>query len=391
VFFSPNDGQSWARLPGGLPVVPVYDLKIKDSDLVAGTHGRSFWILDDISPLRAGADGGNATRLVPPRTAIRTRLRFGALGSAKHDISFALTFGIAGGIVTVEKPDGTKVREFLDIGENPPNGAIVYYWLSEGEAGPVALTFRDTRGNAIATLRSDDASLPAERRPRLRTGLNRYVWDMRYPGPDKIDASLVSPRNKPLAPDADPQTGPLVVPGQYRVDLTVGSSTSSADLEIIKDPRLATPLEAHQRQFDLLMQLTQSLSSLNGAVNRIRRLTRRLEALADTAGAAHADLADKAKAARASLMEIEGVLVDVHRESPRDVLRHPAGLDDTLADAISLVAMSDTSPTAQAHAVSRELMAKVAGEIAKLEGLIAGDIAALNVMAAERRVAHVTA
>jgi photosystem II stability/assembly factor-like uncharacterized protein len=389
VFFSLDDGASWARMPGGMPVVPVYDLKIKGSDLVAGTHGRSFWILDDISPLRALADGGTATRLIKPRAAIRTRMRFGAFGGPKRGFSFALAFGIGGGIANVERPDGTRIREHLDIGENPPNGAIVYYVLGEGEAGPVALTFRDAAGSAIATLRSDDTSLPLERRPRTRPGLNRYVWDMRHKGPVKIDTSLVSPRNKPLAGEPDAQTGPVAVPGDYRVELTIGQATQRADFAIVKDPRLTTPLEAHQRQFDLLMELTQSLSLLNGSVNRIRRLMRQLGALADAAAEPHGDLADKAKAAVAGLKAIERVLVDVHRESPRDVLRHPAGLDDTLIDLINTVAMSDTSPTAQADAVSRELMTTAAGWIAKLDALLAGDIAAINAMAAERRLAHV--
>ena len=103
----------------------------------------------------------------------------------------------------------------------------------------------------------------------------------------------------------------------------------------------------------------------------------------------HTDLADKAKAAVTILLAIESVLVDVHRESPRDVLRNPAGLDDTLVDLINTVAVSDTSPTAQADAVSRELMAKVASEIMKLDAVMVGDIAAINAMAAERSVAHV--
>ena len=389
VFFSLDNGQSWARLSCGLPVVPVYDLKIKGTDLVAGTHGRSFWILDDISPLRALADGNTATRLIAPRTTIRNRMRYGALRSARRGISFELAFGLGGGIVTDERPDGTKAREYLDVGENPPNGVMVYYWLGADETGPLTLTFRDAAGAVVATLRSDDDGLSPAQRPRTQPGLNRYVWDMQYPAPVKIDASLVSPRNKPLAADPDPQGGPVAVPGDYRVELTVGSTKASATFKIARDPRLATPVEGHQRQFDLLRELTQSLSRLNQSVNRIRRLRQRLGALADAAGEAHADLAERAKRAAASLHVIEQMLVDVNRESPRDVVRNPAGLDDTLIDLINTVAMSDTSPTASADAVSREIMAKVANEIAKLDALLRGDVAAINALAAERQLAHV--
>jgi photosystem II stability/assembly factor-like uncharacterized protein len=389
IFFSLDDGQSWARMPGGLPVAPVYDLKIKGADLVAGTHGRSSWILDDISPLRALADGSTATRLVAPRPTVRTRLHFGALLNVKAGVSTAVAFGIGGGIATVERPDGTKLREHLDVGENPPNGAIVYYWLDENASGPVALTFRDASGAAIITFRSDDNALPVQRRPGTRRGLNRFVWDLRHPGPVRIDASLVTLKNKPLVPEPDPQPGPTTVPGDYRVELAVGSETLTADFAIVKDPRLGTSPEAFARQFALLKELRDSLSKLNGSVNRIRGIKRQLGALADRLGDAHADLAGKAKTAAERLAAIEGVLVDVKRESPRDALRNPAGLNDTLVDLINTVTISDTTPTAQADAVSRGLMAHVDSEIAKFDALLAADVAEVNRMAAERSVAHV--
>ena len=148
-------------------------------------------------------------------------------------------------------------------------------------------------------------------------------------------------------------------------------------------------LEAHVAQFALLQELTEALSRLNAGVNRIRRLRRQLAALAQSVGESHADLSEEAKAAAASLAAIEGVLVDVARESPRDVLRHPAGLDDTLVDLINNVAVSDSAPTASSDAVAREIMAKVAGEIAKLDALVERDVAAINRMAAERKLAHV--
>ncbi|MBU6499014.1 MAG: glycosyl hydrolase, partial [Rhodospirillales bacterium] len=324
IFFSLDDGANWQRMPDGLPVVPVYDLKIKGSDLVAGTHGRSFWILDDISPLRDLAAGGRGTRLVAPRTAIRTKLHFGALGNVRAPIAFGIAFGIGGGIATTERPDGTRRREHLDVGENPPNGAILHYWLDEADPGPVALTIRDAAGSEIVTLRSDDAALPAAKRPRTAQGLNRYVWDMRHPGPEKIDQALAPPRNKPLAPDPDPQPGPTVVPGEYRVELAAGGQTLSAPLRIVKDPRLATSTEAYARQFALLKALTDALARTNGAVNRIRRLKRQLDALGGRLEGA-GDLAARLAAAGTALAAIEGVLVDVHRQSPRDVLRNPAG------------------------------------------------------------------
>jgi hypothetical protein len=390
IYFTFDDGQNWMRMQGGLPVVPVYDLKIKDADVIAGTHGRSFWILDDIAPLRTLADGNAKTRLIPPRETIRTKLHFGSLSGVRAPFAFAVTFGIGGGIATHELPDGTRRREFLDVGENPPNGVIIYYWLDEDTAGPVSLTFREGSGATVITLRSDDEALPAARRPGIRRGLNRYVWDMKHPGPVRMDPSWTFLKNKPLGAEPDAQSGPTVVPGNYRVELTIGSETHATQLAIVKDPRLSTSSDDYARQYALLKELHHKLSALNSAVNRIRLTNRQLRALAEQLGDQHADLAAKAKSAGERLIAIESVLVDMDRESPRDTLRHPAGLNDTLVDLINTVAIADMAPTAPAAAVSREIMAQVDAELAKFSAVVANDIADINQMAAQRSIGYVT-
>ena len=112
--------------------------------------------------------------------------------------------------------------------------------------------------------------------------------------------------------------------------------------------------------------------------------------MAEQAGDGNSDLADKARTAAAGLSAIERVLVDVDRESPRDTLRHPAGLNDTLVDLINTVAIADMAPTAQADAVSREIMAQVDAQLAKLDSVLASDIADINRLAAARSIAHVS-
>jgi photosystem II stability/assembly factor-like uncharacterized protein len=383
VFCSLNDGRSWARMGGGLPVVPVYDLKIKGADLVAGTHGRSFWILDDLTPLRGLADGNQECRLFQPRTTVRTKLHFGALHSLRPSgVAHALAPGVGAGIRTFHRPDGSSGREYLDIGENPPNGAIIYYWLEEGASAPVSLTLRDDAGTLIASFRSDDMNAPAAKRPSMRPGLNRFVWDLKYSGPEALDLSLALPRNKPLAEPPDPPAGPTVVPGQYRVELSIRSQILAAEFSVVKDPRLSTTPEAYRQQFELLRELTESLGKVNATVNKIRRLKNRLAVLlaGGLEGAAN-DLGARAAAAAEQLTAVEAVLVDVHRESPRDVLRHPAGLNDTLVDLISTVSISDTAPTSQAAAVAKEIMGRAEAEIGKVERLAETEIAEINRLA----------
>src|SRR5215212_12057699 len=382
IHFSLDDGATWTRM-AGLPNVPVYDMKLKDSDLVAATHGRSFWIMDDVTALR-GLTKGRAkspkkgTRLFAPRTAIRTKLHWSAGANVRAGIAYGPAFGIDGSTVMVERPDGTRVREHLDVGENPPNGAIVYYWLAEDAKDGVSLTFRESGGRKIATLSSTDKDEPPARKPGTKAGLNRFVWDMRYPGPTKIDYGLAPPRPKPLVPDPENPPGPTVVPGTYGVDLVVGGKTQSASFTVVKDPRLATTPADYAAQFALHKELVGSLSKLKQALNRLRRTKRQLAEVAERAGNSQRALRNRANAIVQKLDAIEKVMVDLQRKSVRDVLRNPAGLNDTLFDMVAMTTTADAAPTEQTKAVSREVMDKVDSEIAKFEAVVAGEVAQLD-------------
>ena len=391
IFFSLDDGAHWTRMDGGLPVVPVYDLKLKGTDLVAATHGRSFWILDDVTPLRAMADGRKSTRLFAPRTAIRTKLHWSAGANVRSGIAYGPAFGIDGSTLVVEKADGSKGREYLDVGENPPNGAIVYYWLAEEATKPVVLTFRDGAGRKIASFSSAEKNGPPHRKPGIKRGLNRFVWDMKYPGPTKLDPALAPPRPKPLAPDPENPSGPAVVPGAYGVDLAVGDKTQSASFTVTKDPRLGTTASDYAAQFALHKELVGSLSSLNKAVNRLRTMKRQLGDFAGRTADAPRGLCNKANAIVEKLSAIEGILVDPKRMSARDVLRHPAGLNDTLLDLVAMATTADAAPTTQTKAVSQEIIGKVDAQIARLDALAKGEVAQLNAAIAKARIGHVTA
>jgi hypothetical protein len=177
-----------------------------------------------------------------------------------------------------------------------------------------------------------------------------------------------------------------VVPGRYRVELLLGSEAMAAEFSVVKDPRLATTPEDYRRQFVLVQELTASLGKVNATVNLIRRLKHRLSALAGGSAEDEHDLFEKAKAVAEKLTAVEAVLVDVHREAPRDVLRNPAGLNDTLLALISQASMSDTAPTESAAAVSREIIARVDAEIGKLDRLAATEVTAVNRLALEQEV-----
>ncbi|MER8543183.1 hypothetical protein NKH17_27935 [Mesorhizobium sp. M1334] len=383
VFFSLDDGARWSRMVGGLTVVPVYDLKIKGSDLIAGTHGRSFWILDDITPLRELAADQKDVKLIKPRPTVRTKLAlaagqgFSKVGISKAGIGYQ-TWGIGAATEVMELEDGQIARRCLDCGENPPDGAIVYYWLPSDAEQPVKLTFQNADGSVIANFSSDDKDLPPHAKPGTKAGLNRFLWDLRYPGPTKLDRSLEIRKYKPLAADSDDPSGPAIVPGSYKVQLQTGGVDETVSFSVVKDPRITTTEKEFTEQSALLQELFGRLSALNQTVNHIRSIKRQTTDVHKRLGDS-TPLRERAQALVGQLEAIEGALIDIKQETPRDQERNPPGLKDKLVDLISVVAVADEAPTLPARQVADEIMSKVEEEIQKFGVLVDDEAAALNV------------
>jgi uncharacterized phage infection (PIP) family protein YhgE len=158
------------------------------------------------------------------------------------------------------------------------------------------------------------------------------------------------------------------------VELNAGDSTSSAPLDVVKDPRVTTTPEAFAAQAALLAELASTIGELNETVNRIRRMKRQVAALRDRAP----EMAARCTTVEASLAQIETTLVDTKRQSARDTLRNPAGLADTLSSLTQLVSIGDSAPTSQARGVTADITGKVKAQFAALDALIVGEIAGLN-------------
>jgi hypothetical protein len=181
-----------------------------------------------------------------------------------------------------------------------------------------------------------------------------------------------------------------VVPGTYKVELSLAGKSWSEAITVVRDPRLGTTPAAYAAQFALHKELVSCLSKLNQTINRLRRLRRQLDDVAARTGKDRADVRSKSTAITRRLSAIERVLVDPERKSARDVLRNPAGLADTLLDMIAMTTTADAAPTSQTQAVSREIMDKVEAEIAKLEALAKADVAAFNAGLAKASINHIT-
>ena len=256
IYVSFDDGGVWQPLQLNLPHAPIHDLAIHDNDLIVATHGRAFWILDDISPLRqmAGNTTSDDVHLFDPSLAYRFR-------------------GGGGGPI----PPGATV------GANPPNGAIIDYSLRAASKDPATLEILDGNGKVIRKYASkkegehEDAGDDGGGGGRggatalpLEAGLNRFVWDLRYDPPSRVPGAI-SWGGRPI--------GPLATPGKYQVKLMVGGKSFTAPLEIKEDPRIEATQADLEKQLELALKIRDRVTAGHDAVNQIRSVRAQIDAL----------------------------------------------------------------------------------------------------------------
>jgi hypothetical protein len=362
VWVSFDDGAHWQRLKLNLPSAPVHDLVVKDDDLVVATHGRAFWILDDITPLRKLVPGDAETdaKLVPPRAAYR--LRF---------------------------PDSVDRRQ--PAGENPPPGAIVYYYLKAKLTEEVKLEILDREGNLVKSYSSikkteiagpaewPDVQHPSEVLP-AEEGLNRFYWNLRYEGPITVPGAFY---------EADiPPKGPMALPGNYQVRLTVAGKSQTAPLELRLDPRIHATPEELQKQFDLERDLSRRLTSLHRAVNEIRDLRAQLNAL----GARYRNAAawQPLKPLAAELLkkigEVEENVIQTHMKSTEGDLRYPTMIDEQLISLSWSVDATDAAPTDGQQQLFAELSGKLQEQLNQWDKILSVEVTGFTRTAERQRI-----
>ena len=360
VYVSFDAGTSWQSLQRNLPAVPVYYMLVKNNDLVLATHGRGFWIMDNVTALRqitpeiteASAnlfDIAPTDRYLPVRVLSPTR-------SFRPGIQFARARDIVG-FEDRRGPDGRVKRFFLNAGENPPGGVMIDYYLKQG-SDEATLTILSGEGELIKEFSSqtrDSRWMPAE------AGLNRFVWDMRYPNAREL------PPDGPLVSAEYPRAqAPTALPGRYLARLSVGGQEYERPFEIRKDPRVTATDADLEAQFELMTQIRDRISEVTDAVERLRAERKQLE---EREGDAAAAVKDK-------LGAIEGALTRAVGPKPTFNLP-PKGLNNRLAALTRYVSGADERPTQQAYAVFEDLSAQVAEQLRLLNEILSTEVTAI--------------
>jgi hypothetical protein len=354
VSFSRDDGATWQVLGLNLPTVAVHDLVVKEDDLVLATHGRSMWILDDLTPIRewSGQVAGEPVHLFTPRPAIRWEY---------HSLFHA---------------DGP--------GENPPHGAVLSYFLKKKMDGEITLEVVDPGGAVVRKLSSkkeppdfpeDDPDSPGRppEKAALSTeaGVQRAVWDLEYDGATVI---------KKAKTEGNPKAAPRAVPGTYSVRLTVEGKTVTAPLEVRSDPRLTVPLPEINEQVTFARKVQAQITRLATMVAQIRSVREQV-ALRSQALEGNARAADWTKAARDLVSKCDALEEKVHQpkaEVEYDILAKGARLYSRLSPLLDFVVDGSGAPTKGERDVFTDQVRELDGLEAEWKTLVSGDLAALG-------------
>jgi len=360
VFASWDDGAHWQSLQLNLPVTPIHDLVVKNGGLVVATHGRSFWILDDISPvqqLAALKDAGDAV-LLKPRPAVRFRA-----DNPAHE------------------------RELMLVGANAPRGAVIYYSLKSApkEKEKITLEISDSSGKVVrkvTNLKKDEEGKPPaefdEGEPPegsdllpARAGLNRFAWNLRYDKPREVAGAVFD--------EGDP-IGAMAPAGTYKLKLTVAGKSYEAPLQVAPDPRVKVSDAELAKEFDLVAKLRGMLDADLGAVLEIRDVRSQLKALEKRLGAEAAakPVLDAAKDLDKKMTAVEDELIQSKATAGEDMLNYPVKLNSKLGYLQNAVDSADAAPTAQEYALAAEYERRLNEQTAKWKEIKDKDLAALN-------------
>jgi len=373
VYVSFDDGGRWEPLQLNLPRSSVRDLRVHGADLIAATHGRSFWVIDDISLLRQMADSvtARAAYLFQPTTAIRW---------------------MSGG------------GQSLTAGQNPRGGAYIDYFLKATPTSAVRLEFRDGNGTVIRGYTSDSAGVdtlktaadsiarrardamrdslvyePADSIVPARAGTNRFVWNLRYPAAKRLKNTLV---------DEGTHDGPAAPPGNYSVRLIVNKDTLVRQFAIVADPRVKSTTADLIKQFQLAIQVRDRITDVVEGATRVEDIQSQLDQrVAQSKDQPFAkQVADATKPLRAKLEEVRAELYEVGCHVDQCSLDQPMKLYNILLTTAMQVQTGDYAPTTQHGEMFTYFSAKVSEQLRKLQQLEDADLATVNKLLSDLRL-----
>jgi photosystem II stability/assembly factor-like uncharacterized protein len=370
IYVSLDDGASWQSLQTNLPVCPVHDLVSKETDLVVSAHGRSFWILDDVTPLHQLQDEQTeGNRLFKPRDTIRYRINGGfGMDPQPGVVGYRGTGPVTIASRMVRDEYGDWQQQPLNAGQNPPDGVIIHFSLADKPEDEVTLTIKNSAGETVKAFSSKGEE---DKKLRVKAGSNRHVWNMREEGPTerKLDDN-VPPWRRFMMRMA---SAPRVLSGDYSVELKIGDETHTQRFSILPDPRLTVSEDDLRAQYELKTAIRDRMSEVNEALNALGSIREQVDGWVERAG--NEEITQAAEALKEKIGEIEDRLRVPEKASTK-------GGENGLSEKFSVLAMaideSDHAPTAQAQEVYANLAEDLTTLRYQAQRLSEDDIAAFT-------------
>ncbi|MFN9501787.1 MAG: WD40/YVTN/BNR-like repeat-containing protein [Chryseotalea sp.] len=352
MYISFDDGASWKPFQLNLPKVPITDLTLKNDNLIAATQGRSFWMIDDVTPLHqlneqvAKAD----VHLFKPMPSDRMN-------------------GGQGGWSGESKTEG----------KNHPNGVLIHYYVKDTAKLSASLEIFENSGKLIKKYATKPDKKAKEEELKVKVGFNRFNWNMRYPNAEGFDGMILW---------GGGLTGPKAVPGTYKAKLTVNGQVQEVSFEIVKDPRTSGTQADIQAQFDFLLQVRDKLSETNLAVKKIRSAREQINRVTEPMKGKDdmKDVTTLAKTILDDMKKIEEALYQTKNRSNQDPLNYPIRLNNKLAGLGSEASGSDYAPTEQVKAVYKEIAGKIDVQLAALNKILNEELPKLNTLIKQKNV-----
>jgi photosystem II stability/assembly factor-like uncharacterized protein len=377
MYVSFDDGAHWQSLQFNLPVVPITDLRVHQKDLVLSTNGRSFWILDDLTPLHQITDQVAAARghLFKPRDAYRVQ-------TSEEEADQAYVAGVEY-VSNLRDPYAVARIERHRLGTDAPDGAIIYTYFAKEPQGEVTLDILDSGGKVVVrSFRSNEAARDPSLRARpespwfrpgstfWKAGLNRFVWNLRYPG---------------VAGNA---LGPKAVPGTYHVRVTADDWSQTQSFRLLGDPRVNVTDAELRQQFTLLMQIHETIGTIGQAGGDIREVRSQVTDLVRRMGRSdqRAEVERAAGPLLDKLTAIEEVLVATDRDYLIKNLDMPPKLIAQYRALYGYADSAEAKPTVGATERFEDLKPQVAQQLTALAQVVNVDLRAFNAMLRDKGV-----
>lgn len=347
MYISFDDGNSWSPFQLNLPITSIRDLHVRDNDLIAATHGRSFWMIDDLTTLHQLSDdiSNSAFHLFKPDASYR-----------------------------MQQSGGWSKPNAKLVGENHPDGAIINYYLKNvKETDTVSVEILETDGAVIQRfsnqVKKEDKLDPDSDKPlEVKAGGNRLIWNLRYPGYKAFKGMVFY---------SSPNIGPKAVPGGYKVRLNYNGQTSEQVLTILKDPRLSNSNDDYQKQFDFLIKVRNQVSAANTAIREIRKVKKDLDYLKEKSNLKKG-LKDLISDFETKLDVIENNIHMTKNQSRQDPLNYGIRINNRLAFLMTDSQRGDYPPTNQAEQFFVEVTKELDVELKALNQLMQENVSKIN-------------